>query len=418
MTISIKIKHTVKEPKNPQATLLFGGDFCPIRRYEEKILNGEPIFSPALERELSKKDFFIVNLESPLCNDICNPKLHNGGMGCDGRITAHLKKFHIDAVGLANNHILDKTGVGVLRTVELLNQNGIIYGGAGSNLKKASEMIIFDKNGFRIGIWALAEKELNVATDDSPGSSFFHPELNVLEIPRLREQVDFLVCFIHAGHEFMLTPSPRIRKAYRSFIEAGADTVIGHHPHVPQGYEQYHKGWIFYSLGNLVFDSPYVSSYAETDHGYLVKMKIGRHNIFDIDIIPYHLRTNIMVEELSSRNLIAYKHFIKRISQQIIDDVSFAEEWQRNVVMRWKQDYQKNFMNLSARFGDHSDQVYLSWLRNFIQCPTHEEITCEIINLLENNTLVFSENDQYNIKQGGKNGYFRELWDGSEKLCE
>jgi hypothetical protein len=140
-------------------------------------------------------------------------------------------------------------------------------------------------------------------------------------------------------------------------------------------------------LGNLVFDSPYVSSYAETDHGYLVRMKIERHNISDIDIIPYRLNANATVEELNPEKLAAYKQFIKKISRQITDDKSFAEQWRQNVIMRWKQDYKENFMNLSSRFGDQNDKLFPAWLRNFIQCPTHEEIVCEILNLIEKGVL-------------------------------
>jgi hypothetical protein len=55
--------------------------------------------------------------------------------------------------------------------------------------------------------------------------------------------------------------------------------------------------------------------------------------------------------------------------------------------MRWKQDYKENFMNLSSRFGDQNDKLFPAWLRNFIQCPTHEEIVCEILNLIEKGVL-------------------------------
>lgn len=67
--MSIKIK-TADPSLDKPTTLLFGGDFCPIRRYEEKILREEPIFSTALLQHFKKSDFFIVNLESPLCNTI------------------------------------------------------------------------------------------------------------------------------------------------------------------------------------------------------------------------------------------------------------------------------------------------------------------------------------------------------------
>ena len=380
--MSIVLKDSEKA-SGAQAELLFGGDFCPIRRYEEKILAGKQIFATGLLDFFAQKDLFVVNLEAPLCNDYYNPGLHGGGLGAAPEIAKHLKTFNIDAVGLANNHILDKGQRGIEQTRKALEQSGVRYFGAGLNLVEAGEFVVFELNGLKIGILAVAERELNIAGTDSAGAAPFDPVLTAQKIAALKDQVDFMVCYPHVGHEFMLTPSPRVREACRAFISAGADAVIAHHPHVPQGYEHYQDGWIFYSLGNLVFDSPYVSSHAETDHGYLVKLTVGRHEFKRVELLPYRLSSRITVEALSSDQEDEYADFLHGLSARISDDKKFMKQWEINVAMRWKQDYRDILRNLSARYCDNGDLPFLSNLRNLFSCPTHKELFNQAFDMIE-----------------------------------
>ncbi len=380
--MSIVIKEN-KKPTEVQVELLFGGDFCPIRRYEEKILAEKQIFDADLLKTFEEKDLFVVNLEAPFCTNYHNPKRHGGGLGVSPEIAKYLKEFKIDAVGLANNHILDKNQRGIEQTMKILEQSGIRHFGAGLNLAEAEKFAIFELKGLKVGILAVAERELNIAGIDTAGAAPFEPVLTAQKITALKDQVNFMVCYLHVGHEFMLTPSPRIRDACRGFIDAGADTVIAHHPHVPQGYEHYHGGWIFYSLGNLVFDSPYVSSYAETDHGYLVKLTIDKHEFKCVELIPYRLTPEIMVEAITGERKSNYADFLRKISFWISDDKEFIKQWEINVAMRWEQDYQGMLRNLSKRYCDATDLPFLNNLRNLFSCPTHNELLNQAFDMIE-----------------------------------
>jgi poly-gamma-glutamate synthesis protein (capsule biosynthesis protein) len=282
---------------------------------------------------------------------------------------------------------MDKTESGLLQTMELLKDNGIICGGAGKNMEAASQMIILKKESLKIGIMFIAEKELNIASKDLPGAALFDPEMNKLEIIKNRGKVDFLAISVHAGHEFMQDPSPRIRQAYRSFIQAGANIVIGHHPHVVQGIEKYGQGWIFYSLGNLVFDSQYVSGYENTDQGYLSRITAGRNRVLGVEIIPYKMKKCIEVAELAPDELWEWRLWLQKISLLITNDKKFSEAWRKNVKKRWNQDYKELLTSFSCRFENDSDKSFLSWLRNFIQCPTTEEFICASLDLLEEGVL-------------------------------
>lgn len=368
-----------------QATVLFGGDFCPRGHYEQKILSGTPVFSKRMSRELAHKDCLVVNLESPLWNTDGRP----GGMGCAPQVATHLRQLGIDMVGFANNHALDRGDNGMRQTLRLLKENNIVCGGAGENRKKASRLTIIRRGGLRIGIWCIAEKEYNIAPPENYGTAYFLPEANVLEIARFRRRVDFLAIFVHAGHEFMLTPSPRIRDAYRSFIDAGADLVIGHHPHVPQGWECHNGKWIFYSLGNLVFDSPYVSQYKDTDWGYLVRARLGVHNVSGLEIIPYRLKTpEYEVAEFTPGEFRKRRKRLEQISAAIVDDRQFEKCWTEEVIRRWNGDYRKILASVATAVDGGPEEGF-ALLRNILWCPTHREIVLKALELRKNGQLKF-----------------------------
>ncbi|MFH0964314.1 MAG: CapA family protein, partial [Planctomycetota bacterium] len=200
-----------------RARLLVGGDFCPAGRYEKKLLTGRPIFDPALSDVLHDKDLLLVNLETPLCRNVRSrfPTLR-----ASPAIASLLPEIGMDVVGLANNHIRDYGGSGVLQTIAALDRQGVRHTGAGRDLAEAEKMLVVNVRGLATGIWARAEQEFNVASENRAGSSWFRPELDALRIAELRRRVDFLLVFVHAGNEFMLAPSPRIRSAYRGLVRA------------------------------------------------------------------------------------------------------------------------------------------------------------------------------------------------------
>ncbi|OGV53176.1 MAG: hypothetical protein A2017_04660 [Lentisphaerae bacterium GWF2_44_16] len=370
---------------NNTVSILAGGDFCPIRSFDKAILEGKPVFDDTLCAEMKNKDVFLINLEAPLCETGLPGAVKGGGLRGAPETADTLKKLGVDVASIANNHVRDFLDEGVLQTMEILKKHGIPYIGGGKNSEDADKMLILNINGLKIGIWALAEKEYNLASETRPGTSYFFPEVNVYKIPELRKRVDFLMIFVHAGHEFMLTPSPRIRKAYRDFIKAGADIVIGHHPHVIQGIEKYENGWIAYSLGNLLFDSPYVSSYPDTDHGFMMRVKAGKHKVHKIEIIPYRIKPGL-VKALPAEEIQDYKELLEKIGGNITDEKIFIEEWRKNVIYRWP-DYKGAFLKLVENFTLDEKNMFLRNGKNFFQCPTHNELLFDALNMMEEGTL-------------------------------
>ncbi|KKR03213.1 MAG: Capsule synthesis protein, CapA [Candidatus Uhrbacteria bacterium GW2011_GWF2_39_13] len=331
-----------------------------------------------------KSDLFVVNLEAPLCEKGLTADSPSGnGLRADGKIAEWMKDTRIDVAGIANNHLRDFKDEGVIQTLENLTRTGVLYAGGGKNISEAEKILLVHVKGLKIGFWMLAEKEQNLATEARPGTSFFNPDANVYIIPELRKQVDFLVIFVHAGHEFALVPSPRIRKAYRAYIEAGADLVVGHHhPHVPQGIERYKTGWIAYSLGNLVFDHDYVAAFKDTDHGYLFNVGISEHSVENIEIIPYYLRNYSTVETCTEKELSDYENMLKKISSCIIDDAKLEESWEKFVIWRWNQSRRDFHRNFSKNFMAEKNPTFIWMLKNCYGCPTAHELLEKAMELL------------------------------------
>lgn len=367
--------------------LLFGGDFCPIGRYEEKMLSGEDIFHDEL-KSLLKNTFSMINLEAPLCEkNIPADNLDGFGLRGNPEIADYLKNLGIDIAGFANNHTRDFKSEGIRQTLQNLERAKIVHIGAGENLKKAEEILELNINGLKVGIWTLAEKELNIASKNKGGSSWFNPERNLPLLQKISGNFDFFIVYLHAGHEFISTPSPRIRNACRAFIDAGADAVIAHHPHVIQGVEKYKGGLIAYSLGNLVFDSPYVSAYKETDLGYMVKLNISKHSINKVEIIPYKLRKDIIVSPLENNEFDKFTQKFHEISENIIDDSKFYSEWEKNVKFRWETEYRNVLNNFSKNMNDPENLDYARRSRNLLSSPTHTEMIEKIFLMLEEGKL-------------------------------
>ena len=154
---------------------------------------------------------------------------------------------------LANNHLMDFGLPGLESTLEFLDKQGFRACGAGKDIHEARKPITVLDQGVRVGLISCCEAQFGVARRNTAGVAEFGPWV-YRAIRDLRETLDSVVVSVHAGNENSPWPSPHIRELYHSFIDAGASVVHGHHAHVPQGYEAYGEGVIFYGLGNFAID--------------------------------------------------------------------------------------------------------------------------------------------------------------------
>lgn len=237
------------------ATILIGGDICPIGRNTEHFQRGDAdaLFHDLLD-DFAHADLVIANLECPLI-ERPSPIAKTGPVF--GEATACIRGIAaggIDVLNLANNHILDHGREGLESTLAACAGAGVATVGAGLDLAAAREILVKDASGIRVGLLAMAEHEFSVATEASAGAN----PLDVIDFVRNlmshRGCFDYLVVLLHAGHEFLTAPSPRLRNTCHFLVEMGADAVIVQHPHAFGGYERYRDRYIVYGQGALLMD--------------------------------------------------------------------------------------------------------------------------------------------------------------------
>ncbi len=209
-------------------------------------------------------DVSMVNLESPVTlRGKPVPKPFN--FRAHPRIVRALIDAGVGIVNLANNHIFDYGARGLFDTILYLDSLGLQHVGAGRNASEAYRPVIRAVRGRRIGFLGYyGGGEAPGATGKSAGVARRDLGRIVDDIQKLRERdsVSFVVVNLHWGTELADHPDPDQVEFAHGLVDAGADLVVGHHPHVLQGIERYGNGVIAYSLGNLLFGGNSRSTYS------------------------------------------------------------------------------------------------------------------------------------------------------------
>ena len=271
----------------PQAlTLLFVGDIMLDRGVEWKVNQNPPAGGggdwrwPFLKiaDTFQKADLVFGNLESQISDkgtDVgsiysfrANPQSLEG-----------LTYAGFDVVSVANNHSLDYTKEAFEDSSARLKEAGI--------MPVADSLAIKEVKDVRIGFLAYTNFA-GIAKVD-----WNNLQEVIGDIQHARSRVDTLVVSLHAGEEYDKEPNEFQETFAQSAIDAGADLIIGHHPHVVQPLEQYKQGWIAYSLGNFVFDQ-YFSE--ETMQGAILKVVLENTNIKEVSLLPTRLNSSYQVE--------------------------------------------------------------------------------------------------------------------------
>lgn len=247
---------------------------------------------------LSAADLTFVNLESPLTTAegaLRKDFVFRGPLeGAKGLAAAG-----VDVVSLANNHALDYDFRGLQDTWTALNAAGVRYVGSGDAVATAYAPTVLERNGLRIAFLAYVNTppdsgtgfDLSAyeATADRPGVAWLSPATVAADVAAAKRSADIVVVSMHTGDEYGDQANLLQMSAAHSAIEAGADLVLGHHPHVLQGLESYKTGLIAYSLGNFVFDFDEVD-YAQpglpSALSAVLEVRLSREGVATCRIMP------------------------------------------------------------------------------------------------------------------------------------
>ena len=236
-----------------QVSLVFAGDTtlddAPgvlIERGGDPLAGFAPLFAQA--------DLRVANLECVVATT-GEPANKNYTFRAHPRVLPVLRR-HLDGVTLANNHSGDYGRAAFAQMLGLLKAAGLAQAGGGMNLAEAHAPWIVERNGLRIALLSYNEfmPRSFEAGHDAPGMAWSEDEQVVDDIRKARSvhRADLVLTFMHWGWENERTANARQRQLARTMIDAGADAVIGGHPHVTQDIEHYRGRPIVYSVGNFV----------------------------------------------------------------------------------------------------------------------------------------------------------------------
>lgn len=273
-------------------TLLFAGDLFLTDLLQSKY-SQQGISAAASEGLLSvlqNADIFMLNEEFPFgtTGEAAADKEYT--FRIDPGYVSVLTELGVDIVTLANNHMLDFGREPLTETLGVLDHAGIAHVGAGENLDEAKALKTFEIGGKTIGFLGasrvIPEYSWNASSENSGLFTTYDASALVEEIQRAEESCDFTVVYVHWGIERSTQPEEYQKSLAKQYIDAGADAVIGAHPHVLQGIEYYQGKPVFYSLGNFIFSN-------STYETMLVELTLnGEHT--EIRLIPCVSEANQM----------------------------------------------------------------------------------------------------------------------------
>jgi poly-gamma-glutamate synthesis protein (capsule biosynthesis protein) len=236
--------------------------------------------------ELKKSDITIGNLESPIArggNIFTCKRFHY--RSAPEAATA-LKNAGFSLVTLANNHMMDFGPEALEETLQHLEKAGIGYTGAGASIKMARRRTVITVKGIKVAFlaYSLTFPDAFYATAERSGTAPGFYAFYRNDIAAARKVADYVVVSFHWGTENVAVPKPYQMATAHSAIDAGADVVIGHHPHVLQGIERYKNGVIFYSLGNFTFGTA-----SETARRSIIARVILETGVKGVELIPLNV---------------------------------------------------------------------------------------------------------------------------------
>jgi len=354
------------ESQKADAEIIISGDWAPIRAFDEIIERTPEAIYGDLLPVLRSSDLRITNLECTLFGE--NPVWKSGAV-FRGR-AEHIRGLTavpFEVATLANNHVFDYGSEAFRQTKELLKSRSICFLGAGMSAGEAHTPLLIDLKGIKVGIVNFSEGEDLTAAADGPGVFGWEVDTVAEMVTGLQKTADIIIVICHCGVEYIAFPPPYVTDAFHRIADAGADLIIGHHAHVPQGVQIYNDVPICYSLGNFVF-------FQETDLlyrkvGYFVQAGITKESVTYLRIVPYEIGPG-------SLNLLQegrYDWFMKtlqKVSLPLADDKTIRDGWNGFLRYYGVNGFRKEIDMILKRMADEP-QKGAAMFRNRIATMQH-----------------------------------------------
>ena len=375
--------------------ILIAGDVVPHHRtmplFQQK--KTEELFDGILPF-IRDADISIVNLEAPIITGALSPiKKHGPALHTTMEALETLIASGFNTVALANNHFRDQGQSGVDATIHAANALGASYVGGGRTLEEARRICYQKCGGIAVAIINVCENEFSIATEEYGGSNPLDAIDTFRDIQEAKAQSDFVLLVLHGGVEHYPLPTPRMKKLYRFFADAGADAIVNHHQHCFSGYEIYRGTLIFYGLGNFCFDWEGRGEEGLWNQGYAITFDVhgskseGSHAEFVLH--PYIQCAEKVGVDLRPKNY--YDAMLQQLNQTIADDrllqLAF-EKHAREVSRRFLYEISPftNRVISSLYWRNAIKSLYpkskLHVLKNLHWCESHDEVLKEVLRQL------------------------------------
>lgn len=275
---------TESEKQEGEATVIFVGDIMLSRAVAQKIKQHNDFNYPFLKISdyLRTADLVFGNLETSLTK---GRKIGPEEMvfRAAPEMAFVLRNSGFSVISLANNHTMNFGQAGLIDTMLNLTEVGVAYAGAGRNAFEAYWPTFITKNNLTFAFLAYTDNDVipgfYLAGATTTGVAYMDKKKMEKAVKLAKIIADVVVVSMHSGWEYKDEPNQRQMNFARAAIDMGADLVIGHHPHVVQIAEKYKGKYIFYSLGNFIFDQ----RWWKTKEGIILKAVFNKNGLLLIE---------------------------------------------------------------------------------------------------------------------------------------
>lgn len=371
-----RIVVTSAEMTGPSWSLVSAGDWAALYGFQEQMLSDPCAPYGDLLPVIRDADLAIVNLETVL-SERGSPILKGGpNLRGPAEVIHSLVGAGFGVAALANNHARDFGREALEDTIDLCTAHGIATVGAGVTMEQAWSPAMLDVCGTRVAVLAMAEhEEAAFWPGMDAGVAAWDIARAVEAVRQARETADLVVYQCHAGTEYNPVPAPRVCEGFHRLVDAGASLVIGHHPHVPAGIEEYHGGLIAYSLGNFLFDFTQHDLPARVHEGYLLGVTFAGASMVKAQIYPYRAVDGHHLEWLRDEGAEDLLAHMRRISRPLGDLALLREYWgafcDELFVNRWRRRLPEIVGALGGDAADANAREGARGLRNLFRCEAH-----------------------------------------------
>jgi len=257
----------------------------------------------------------------------------------------------------------------LFHTIDVCRDLGIPTVGAGEYLEKACSPLIIEVNELKVGIIGRCETQFGVASSVRPGVSALDSTV-YSAITHLKKRVDIVILSIHGASEMCPWPSPKWQDLLRSYIDVGCNIVHGHHAHVPQGYEDYNGGVIFYGLGNFLVSYKEWQAHPNTLWSVIAELDIDSSTDFKQTIktsVIDQAEESVLIRQSTSYEFQNHLDYLAIANKPLQNRTLLTGLWQESAIRMYYLWYSGwlGFAQPSNRFTNSvSVRLFLGKLKN------------------------------------------------------